>query len=413
MIRQAIDSIAGRLGYVRSYAADISPVPLAARDVSWGWVQSPDFADDLAAYVYQEWISTAIDRVAELCVSVPLEVRSTDGMTAYPDHPLMKLLGPYGKPNPYQDSIEFIEAHFQRCDIFGNDVWYWASSNGGAPDSVWQLDPRRITVEVNAAGDVMYLYASAGDLIPLGHHQVTHFRRANVVQSGLHWGISAIQKLKSMIELDSAMVKWNLEFFKAGVPTGVLMVPPHTPPNEIRRIERDFKNRYGNERQMAVVTANPGNSVWNDAGAKQRDIEFEKGRLLTRQAAFDALGFHVGAVSEASTEAHARVSERMVRTSAYIRHMRSASKLNAVLRFWPGWDKYQVRFHDVRSVDWELEARKLDAVGPYMTVNEVRSRFLDLPAMQGYDYVQDKRKALKAGAADVEPEMIRRLQDER
>lgn len=412
MIRRAIDRLAGKLGYARSYAADISPVPLAARHSTWGWVQSPDFAHDLAVYVYQEWVSTAIDRVAELCVSVPLEVRSTDGMTNYPDHPLMKLLGPYGKPNPYQDSIEFLEAHFQRCDIFGNDIWYWASSDGGAPDSVWQLDPRRITIEVDNDGEVFYQYASAGDLIDLSHHQITHFRRANVVQSGLHWGISAVQKLKSMVELDSAMVKWNLDFFTSGVPTGVLMVPLHTPAHEVKAIEDDFYKRYGTKRRMAVVTANPGNTVWTDAGAKQRDIEFEKGRLLTRQAAFDALGFHVGAVSESSTEAHARVSERMVRTSAYIRHMRSASKLNAVLRFWPDWDTHQVRFHDVRSVDWELEAKKLEAVGPYMTVNEVRSRFLDLPSLPGYDYMQDRTDVLKGGIQERETEMVRRLQNE-
>lgn len=412
MIRQAIDKAMARLGYVRSYAADVSPVPLAARHSTWGWVQSPDFSHDLATYVYQEWISTAVDRVAELCVSVPLEVRSLDGMNNYPDHPLMALLGPYGKPNPYQDSIEFLEAHFQRCDIFGNDIWYWASSKGGAPDSVWQLDPRRVTIEVNDVGDVMYLYASAGDLIELPHNQITHFRRANVVQSGLHWGISAIQKLKSMVELDNAMVSWNLEFFSSGVPTGVLMVPPHTAPAEVKRIEDDFYKRYGKKRRIAVVTANPGNSVWNDAAAKQRDIEFEKGRLLTRQAAFDALGFHVGAVSEASTEAHAKVSERMVRTSAYIRHMRSASKMNAVLRFWPDWDKYQIRFHDVRSVDWEMESKKLAAVGPYMTVNEVRSRFLDLPSLSGYDYVQDRKDVLNGRVSDIDSEMVRRLQNE-
>ena len=390
MIRQAIDRVVAKLGYVRSYAADISPVPLAARHSTWGWVQSPDFSHDLASYVYQEWISTAIDRVAELCVSVPLEVRSPDGMTNYPEHPLLALLGPYGRANPYQDSIEFMEAHFQRCDIFGNDVWYWTSETGGAPDSVWQLDPRRITIEVDADGGVQYLYASAGDLIPLDHNQITHFRRANVVQSGLHWGISAIEKLKSMIELDNSMVKWNLDFFSSGVPSGVLMVPPHTTPNEMRRIEDDFHNRYGGKRRMAVVTANPGNSAWTDAALKQRDIEFKEGRMLTRQAAFDALGFHVGAVSEASTEAHAKVSERMVRTSAYIRHMRSASKLNAVLRFWPDWSRYQVRFHDVRSVDWDMEAKKLDSVRPYMTVNEVRSKFLDLPSISGYDVISDK-----------------------
>ena len=114
-------------------------------------------------------------------------------------------------------------------------------------------------------------------------------------------------------------------------------------------------------------------------------MDFEKGRLLNRQAAFDALGFHVGAVSEASTEAHARVAEALVRESAWIRHRRSASALNSVLEFWPGAARYRVDFHDVRATDWERESKKLAAVMPYMTINEVRSRYLELGPLPSGD----------------------------
>lgn len=398
MIKKIVDRMALSLGYTRLSPPSPAPIPIEARDIGWGWVQSPDFAYDLASYLYREWISTSIDRVAEFCVSVPIEIRSSDGMKVIDDHPLMSLIGPFGRPNPYQDSHEFLEAHFQRCDIFGNDIWYWASSNGGAPDSVWQLDPRRVIIEVDDDGVVGYKYQAVGDLIDLNFHQITHFRRANVVESGLHWGISGIEKLRNMITMDSAMVEWNKEFFSTGAPSGIMIFDAASLTNdEVQQIEYEFQSRVNQKRRLAVIRARPGGVQFFAGNLHQRDVDFNAGRQLTRQTAFDALGFHTGAVSEASTEAHARVAERMVRLSARTRHMRSASKLQDVLRFWPGWDKYQVRYQDVRTVDWEMEARKLNAVSPYMTVNEVRSRYLDLPDLPEGNYIPDTLRRRRDG----------------
>ena len=358
-----------------------SGVPAPVYQSEWAWVSSPDFSYDLSAYVYREWISTAIDRVAELCVSVPIEIRSTDGMTVNDGHPLLDMLGRYGRPNPFQDSIEFMESHFQRVDVFGNDVWYWSSAMGGAPDEVYQLDMQRLTLRHDGIR-LVYEYRSGGEVYPLNPAAVTHFRRSNIVESGLFWGVSAIQKLRNVVESDRAMVRWNREFFETGVPSGILLVDAdECSADDAKRIEKEFHAQSGDKRRLAVIRSKPGASAFQEANNRHRDLEFKDGRLLTRQAAFDALGFHVGAVSEASTEAHAKVAERLVRTSAYIRHMRSASRLNEVLNFWPGASRYQVRFQDVRTVDWELEAKKLSAVAPYMTINEVRSRYLDLPGI--------------------------------
>lgn len=393
-MKQLLRSLASRLSRRRADSVPVlrtggGNVPAVARDFEWMWAPSPDFDYDLAAYAFREWVSTAIDRVAELCVSVPIEIRSADGMTLYPDHPLLGLIGPYGRPNPLQDSLEFMESHFQRVDVFGNDIWYWVSKAGGAPDAVYQLDPRKVAIS-NKGGAVAYEYRNNGVVYKLASDQITHFRRSNMVESGLYWGISAIQKLRNVVESDLRMTRWNQQFFETGTPSGILVVDyDAVSADEAKNIEYDFQSRADAKRRMAVIRARPGSAVFHPANLAHRDMEFRVGRLLTRQAAFDALGFHVGAVSEASTEAHARVAERMVRTSAHIRHMRSASRMNEVLGFWPGSEGKQIRFQDVRTVDWEHESRKLAAVAPYMTVNEVRSRYLDLPSLPGLDYISD------------------------
>lgn len=344
----------------------------------WMWVANPEFADFLATYAYREWFSTAIDRVAEMCVSVPMVVREAAGFGREEDHPLLGLLGTYGRANRHQDSFEFLESHFRRMDIYGNDVWYWVSREGGAPDEVYQLDLLHLTIRI-IDGAQWYIYNVGGTEFPISPDQVTHIKRANVVASGAFWGLSALDKLRNVALTDRYMTQFQQEFFKTGAPSGIIIVDADDVDSEqAKAMEAEFHNSVEAGRRLAVIRANAGSAVWNEAGAKQRDMDFEKGRLLTRQAAFDALGFHVGAVSEASTEAHARVAEALVRESAWTRHRRTASALNEVLQFWPGARRLRVDFEDVRATDWERESKKLGAVAPFMTINEVRSEYLGL-----------------------------------
>ncbi len=359
--------------------ADIHDAP------EWMWVANPDFTDYLATYAYREWFSTAIDRVAEMCVSVPMVVRESEGFGLRPEHPLLGLLGTYGQANRHQDSFEFLESHFRRMDIFGNDVWYWVSRGGGAPDEVYQLDLRTLTIRV-IDGEQWYIYNVGGVEYRISPEQVTHFKRANVVASGAFWGLSAIDKLRNVANTDRYMTKFQQEFFRTGAPSGIIIVDAgEVDSKQAKLIETEFHESADAGRRLAVIRANAGSAVWNEAGAKQRDMDFEKGRLLTRQAAFDALGFHVGAVSEASTEAHARVAEALVRESAWTRHRRTASALNTVLQFWPASRGLRVDFEDVRATDWERESKKLQAVSPFMTINEVRSSYLGLGPIAGGD----------------------------
>ncbi len=111
-------------------------------------------------------------------------------------------------------------------------------------------------------------------------------------------------------------------------------------------------------------------------------MDFKEGRLLSRQAVYEALGLPLGLYSESSTEAHARVAERLKLNNVYKLHVRWATKIDQdALTFWPGWARYQTRFEDVRKVDWQMEKLKLDSLRGLMTVDEIRERHLNLPAM--------------------------------
>jgi hypothetical protein len=63
-----------------------------------------------------------------------------------------------------------------------------------------------------------------------------------------------------------------------------------------------------------------------------------------------------------------------------------------------------VDFEDltVQSADWDRESKRLAAVRPYMLRNEVRTRILHLPAMDGWDE-QDKANGQQPG---VQPDDV-------
>jgi hypothetical protein len=134
--------------------------------------------------------------------------------------------------------------------------------------------------------------------------------------------------------------------------------------------------------------------VWNEAGLKPRDADFQRGRALNRQAIYETLDLPLGYMSEASTEAHARVAERRFLHSVYRRHVRVAAKLNMdAMRFWsPG---FLASFPDVRreSADWEQLSKRIAAEAKYKTLNELRAD-QGLPPLGGYDVLEaDRREA--------------------
>ena len=358
--------------------------PLQERDgSSFMYAPSPDFDYLMAQYAWREWISTAVNRMAEMAISSPIIVQTRGGGKTIDDHPFLEMLGLYGQPNESQDSLEFLEQHFQSLDIFGNSFWYWEASHGmgGAPDRVYRLEPERMNIVPGRRRTIdKYVYKLNGDEHDLDPAEITHFRRANVLRSGNYWGLSAIDLIRNTIENDKQMTHWSINGFKTGAPSGILIVDADmVSAEEQMRIEHDLHQQAENKRRTIVIRAKPGSAVWNDAMLKARDMEFREGRLLTRQACFDAFGFHTGLLSEASTEAHARIAKRYVLESVWSRHIRTASVINPLLQFWENSSGLEVLFKDIRQVDWEQESKKLKAVEPYMTKNEVRNEFLHLP----------------------------------
>lgn len=347
----------------------------------------PDAEKYLIQYALDVWVYTAVSELAGDFASAPLEVWHRNKPEKAENHGILGLLGAAGKPNEDQDRFEFLERHISDLMLTGNSYWYWFAPGGGMPDQVYILPPQAMLV-VPGSSEVVghYVMRWQGEEIRLPKENVTHFRKYHPLSR--YYGLGAMEALRLEIQSDRSMAQWNNQFFGDDVfsPAGILVVDESVSDRERARLEDELEGKHGTRRRTAVVKSKPGSTVWLEAGLKHRDLDFTAGRLLSRQAVYEALGLPLGLWSESSTEAHARVAERLKLATVYKWHVRTATKLDQdVLSFWPGPTRYETRFADVRVRDWQMEAMKLKAVQPYMTVNEIREKHLNLPAIEGGD----------------------------
>jgi phage portal protein BeeE len=358
----------------------------AQRDDAAMFTRAPNTVTDdpLFWFACNVWVSSAINKITQACASAGLHIyRRDDPVKQYEKHKLLDLLGKHGKPNDEQDSFEFFERHFQCYELSGNSIWYWTSSTG-APEEVHILDPRYVEIVPGKSSTIaQYLYRSSlGREIEINPANITHYRRPNPFNR--YWGLSVFEALRLELSGDRYMAKWNDSFFgdNVGVPTGIIFVPPDTPDADMTRVEEEWNAKYSGRRRTAVMRGTPGAVSYVPAGAVHRDLDFKEGRLFSRQAVYEVLDLPLGIMSEASTEAHARVAQRLFFEAIDRRLARTARKMtSSVLDMWPAWKSYEVRFDDTRRdvEDWQQNKFRVETMLLTHSINEVRAKVYNAP----------------------------------
>jgi HK97 family phage portal protein len=356
----------------------------------YAWATGPRCEQTLAMYAYNNWVMTAENKLSSRAATAALQVQAIDDpMTMYEKHPMLELLGERGRPNDYQDSLEFWMNGIIDLDLAGNAYFYWFSAAGGAPTEVHLLEPYYMQVIPGASKGVAgYTYRYQGHEYRLSPEQVTHFKTPNPFNR--YYGMSALEALRLIISSDLSMTRWNDQFFgdDVAVPAGAFIIPNDVSDADKDRFSDEINSRHAGRRRTAVLRAAPGSVAYMAAGIAPKDMDFTEGRMLSRKAVYEALELPLGLMSEASTEAHARVAERQLAETIRIRHTRIARKLTIdALPFWSASKLRKVDFEDLslRAADWDRESKRLNAVRPFMTRNEVRTRILHLPPIDGWD----------------------------
>ena len=127
------------------------------------------------------------------------------------EHPLLDLIGKFGRPNKHQDSLEFLEKHFINFVIAGNVYWFWDDPVNGVPSTVRQLEPENMRIVPGRNKTIArYEYWHQGQIAKFHPEQITHFKRANPFSR--YYGMSALQVLRWTAIADNHMLNWNNEF---------------------------------------------------------------------------------------------------------------------------------------------------------------------------------------------------------
>ena len=341
----------------------------------------PDQRIHAVNYILNVWVRTAVDRLAGAGASAALRVhRRKDVTNELEHHGLLQLIGKYGMPNDVQSTQEFMYEHITNMLIYGESFWLWNARTSLTPDEVWSLNPEFVEVVPATSQTVAhYIYrGSAGTEEKLSPEQVTHFKRYNPYNR--YRGLSMMSAIENEVWSDRHMVEWNNQFFgdDVGVPAGIFVVRPGS--GDLVRISDELNARYGKRRRTAVVEADAGAAVYIQSGLNPRDADFERGRLINRRSIYEALGLPLGLMSEASTEAHARVAERLLYATVDRILSNTAQKLTVdALPLWTNWSSLACRFEDQRRdvADWEQLSKKVASMRELFTINEVRTTIFD------------------------------------
>ncbi len=358
------------------------------------FMSMPDLMPQTRVYEQSPWVHVAINRIAEAGALVPLRVLQVQGedRLEVENHPLEQLLN---QPNPTMSRFELFEQTLGFLELMGNAYWFLAGDAHGRPREIWVLRPDRVTIVPDAEQYVRgYLYEINGQHIPLDAVEVVHFKRWH--PNNDYYGLPAISAARLAVSSDRAMAEWNHNTFgkDKGVPAGMINIKEFVTDTDFARIKREWNSSYGGvQRKTAFLRG--GDIEWRNVGLNHTDADFLKGREAHRNEILNIFGIPVGLVSENATEANAKVAERQfIERTLYPKLVRLAQKITQeLLPFYAG--ESVAVFDDIRPTDTHARLEEIRVAQSVMSINEIRQRFFQLPAVVWGD--------LPVGMSPVEP----------
>jgi hypothetical protein len=151
---------------------------------------------------------------------------------------------------------------------------------------------------------------------------------------------------------------------------------------DFERLKREWRTSYGGtQRRTAFLRG--GAVEWQSIGLSHTDLDFLQGRRTHRDEILNIFGIPVGLVSENATEANAKVAERLfIERTLYPKLVRLAQKITQdLLPFWDATGTAVAAFDDIRPTDTQSRLDELRAAYPVLSINEIRARFYQLPAV--------------------------------
>jgi HK97 family phage portal protein len=297
------------------------------------------------------------------------------------------------RPNPFMSRsfLWFFTTFWMRLD--GNAYWFIAPDENGRPAELWplpshQVDPwpgdRERFVEY-------YSYLIQGREYRLPPEYVVHFK--NLPNPfDVFRGLSDLTSAMLAADSDMAMARWNGAFFGRDnvMPSAVINLSsgdPNLPINPVdaQRLRDDLRENYhASARKTAITTANSLTAVllgWN-----AKDMDFLAGRQFSKEEIWSILGIPAGLMDKNATEANATVADRRFKENVWNRSLTPMAEMLTAQLVIPFYgEQYEAIFDDIRPANRILDMQEVAAGGPYLTIDEMRSRYWQLDPLPGGD----------------------------
>lgn len=329
------------------------------------------------AYTTSPWVYVAVSKIAQAAAQLEMHVQTkqSDGLwVTTTDHEIYDLLR---RPNQWMSRYELIEATFASMELSGNAFWFLnGGAGGGRPSEIMPLRPDRMRVVAGPDTNnyiVGYVYTVQGVDIPLDVAEVIHFKRWHPAND-LYGFASTIPAIMS-VQTDQEMAKYNRKFFSKynGAPSGIVSMPANLSNSQFEAVKQDWlKNHADGERRTSFIRA--GSISYSNTGISQREMDFLKGRSFERQVIFDVYGIPAGLMDAGATEATAQVAfTQFQELTMWPKLLSVSEKLTSDLA--SRYPDTRIMPEDVRRTRQIDERANIVNAGPYLTVNEVRTRY--------------------------------------
>ncbi len=171
-------------------------------------------------------------------------------------------------PNDVNTSYEFKHAIVVDMLTYGNAFVLISRRQDGTIVALTQLDPAKITPQINSAGRLVYRYREVGNDRNFSKNNIIHIRdfSANNLE-----GLSRVDQCANLVALSNAIEYFSADVFRNGnALSGILKTDQSIPPEQQEEILKLWKENYsGSGRDRNGVAFLSGG------------LEFEASNLLT------------------------------------------------------------------------------------------------------------------------------------
>lgn len=357
--------------------------------------------------------STLIARsIANLPIKIFREVPTADGFEEKWDntHPLHKLIGKKGNPNPSQSWLRFMEAYWAYRHISGNE-YLFALGDVNMPGELMLLRPDRVKRNKNGKD---WDYTVNGTIQVIPEEQMLHTRSFDPLSDC--FGMPIFEAAATEIDQDNRAGAWNNALLKNGArPSMFISSPEGLPPpsaKQDKQIENWAARNLTGADNIGVAIVTRGLKL-QEVGLTPKDMDWLKGMIQAKVSIANVCGVppELIGIQEQKTYANYATALKAFYENTVLPY--ADDMLKSFTKFLGG--KFQggmrgntspviiaVDRENVVALQENLDSKherlRKDTDGPFLTVNEVREEV-------GFDSVEGGDQILVNGSRQTLEEL--------